>query len=314
MLTAPSDESPETRHTNPIKSIHSTVKEEYLGAFRTKSFTDMCIQIQKHLNTTNSNGKLKNQDYTHLLEPKQEVLSSIIHRTTHLPSLLLDYFDASLHACNFCGSLIESIHQARADHRILRGVLDLATAGHRTEDQHHSMASNLVLFSRLDNPFSGPNPTKFQRIHEAYGLMARQLVSAHGKVVQRPRCMNLPCGVIAMVENFVGEDGSVARKGAQLDAAARLAFALDWDFDTMSRMVRRLHDEVEHGRDVIRLFMEDGDMEGGWMVLREVVRELQVSERCFMNQLVELEEHVCLCFLNINRARRMVLEEMVVHQ
>ncbi|KAG1361000.1 putative UPF0496 protein 2 [Cocos nucifera] len=178
------------------------------------------------------------------------------------------------------------------------------------------MASNLVLFSKLDNPFSGPNPTKFQRTHEAYGLMARRLVSAHGKVMRRPRWMNSACGVIAMVENFVvgavgEEEGSVA----QLDAAARGAFALDRDFDTISRMVRRLHDEVEHGRDVIRLFMEDGDMEGGWMMLREVVRELQVSEGCFMDQLAELEEHVYLCFLNIiNRARRMVLEEMVVHQ
>lgn len=125
------------------------------------------------------------------------------------------------------------------------------------------------------------------------------------------------CGVIAMVENFVvgavGDEGSVAREGTQIDAAARGAFALDRDLDTMSRMVRRLHDEMEHGRDVIRLFMEEEDMEGGWMMmLREVVRELQVSESCFMDRLAELEEHVYLCFLNINRARRMVLEEIVL--
>lgn len=157
--------------------------------------------------------------------------------------------------------------------------------------------------------------------------MARQLASAHGKVMRRLRVTNLAmgiasvatCGVIAMVENFVvgavGEEGSVAREGAQLDAAARGAFTLDRDFDTLSRMVRRLHDEVEHWRDVIRLFMEEEeDMEGGWMMLRVVVRELQVSEDCFMDQLAELEEHVSLCFLNINRARRMVLEEIVVHQ
>ncbi|XP_008806164.1 putative UPF0496 protein 2 [Phoenix dactylifera] len=321
MLIVPPDESPKTRHADPIKSVHLAVKEEYRGAFRSKSYTDICTQVQKHLKTTSSKRKSRNQDYTHLLEPKQEVLSSIIHCTTHLPSLLLDYFDASLHACNLCGSLIESIDQARADHRILRRVLELATASQCTEDQHHSMASNLVLFSKLDNPFSGPNPTRFERIHEAYGSMARQLVSAHRKLMRRLRCMNLgvgigsaaTCGVIAMVENVVvGEEGSVAREGSQLDAAARGAFALDRGFDTMSRMVRRLHDEVEHGRDVIRLFMEEEDMEGGWMMLREVVRELQLSEGRFMEQLAELEEHVCLCFLNINSARRMVLEEIVI--
>ncbi|KAG0484265.1 hypothetical protein HPP92_008344 [Vanilla planifolia] len=51
--------------------------------------------------------------------------------------------------------------------------------------------------------------------------------------------------------------------------------------DTVSRMVRRVHDEVEHGRDVARL-----------------------------EQLEELEEHVYLCLLTINPDRRLFAEEM----
>lgn len=57
---------PETRHTNPIRSIHLAMKEEYLGAFRTRSYTDLRTQVHKHLQTASS----KNRDYTPLLEPK----------------------------------------------------------------------------------------------------------------------------------------------------------------------------------------------------------------------------------------------------
>ncbi|KAG6422696.1 hypothetical protein SASPL_113074 [Salvia splendens] len=40
--------------------------------------------------------------------------------------------------------------------------------------------------------------------------------------------------------------------------------------------------------------------------LREVVREFQVHESCFVEQLEELERQICLCFLDIDRSKRLL--------
>ncbi|KAL0391871.1 UNVERIFIED_CONTAM: hypothetical protein Sradi_2409900 [Sesamum radiatum] len=80
------------------------------------------------------------------------------------------------------------------------------------------------------------------------------------------------------------------------------------DFDTMSRLVRRLHDEMEHRKFVAEICVRKGKNE----MLKEVIeREFQMHERCFLEQLEELEKQICLCFLDINRSRRLLVREMV---
>ncbi|XP_072993751.1 putative UPF0496 protein 2 [Typha latifolia] len=285
-------------------SNHSlNIIEEYMGAFRTKSFNAMWTRVQQHLNTTKTRPFESEPDCTDLLEPNQDLLTSILYDShAYIPSLLLDFFNTSIHACNFCVSLIESVDKARDNNRLLRSALD------RPEDRR-----DLEQFSRLSNPFSGPSWIKFQRIHEIYSRMQKKLTLAHRKAGRRVRLVNVAaraatCGVVDEVEGYWA-----AWEVVQLDAAARGAFALGRDFDTMGRMVERLADEIEHGREVIGLVLVEMEMEEGkgeLVLLREVVRELQVSESWFMDQLAELEEHVYLCLLNINRVRRMVLEVM----
>lgn len=75
----------------------------------------------------------------------------------------------------------------------------------------------------------------------------------------------------------------------------------------MSRMVRRAHDELEHGRDVARIAMRG---HGERPLLQEVAREEEECEEDLRAQLAELEEHVCLCLITINRTRRLVAHEM----
>ncbi|KAM0930203.1 hypothetical protein ACQ4PT_000982 [Festuca glaucescens] len=104
-----------------------------------------------------------------------------------------------------------------------------------------------------------------------------------------------------------------ARAGeeAAVDAAARGAYILGRDLDTVSRMVRRAHDELEHGRDMARIAVAAGAHGGERppLLLQEVAREEECGEdlRC---QLEELEEHACLCLLTINRSRRIVTQVM----
>lgn len=87
-----------------------------------------------------------------------------------------------------------------------------------------------------------------------------------------------------------------------LDAAARGAYIVGRDMDTVSRMVRRAHDEVEHRRDMVKFVLRSGEGE----MMKEVVREMEMDEVGFQEQIEELEDHVYLCLLTINRSRRLV--------
>ncbi|XP_021827726.1 UPF0496 protein At1g20180 [Prunus avium] len=104
----------------------------------------------------------------------------------------------------------------------------------------------------------------------------------------------------------------------QLDVAAKGVYILINDFDTMSRMVRRLHDEVEHSKAIAGMCVSAArnvknvnGSSGNCEIFKEVVREFHATESGFVDQLEELEEHIYLCLLTINRSRRLVLEEIV---
>ncbi|CAL0328690.1 unnamed protein product [Lupinus luteus] len=93
----------------------------------------------------------------------------------------------------------------------------------------------------------------------------------------------------------------------QLDVAAKGVYILVNDLDTMSRMVKRLHDEVEHWKMISDVCVKN--MKGE--ILKQVLEEFHEHESSFLEQLEELEEHVYLCFLTINRSRRQVMQEIM---
>ncbi|GMJ02736.1 hypothetical protein like AT1G20180 [Hibiscus trionum] len=100
------------------------------------------------------------------------------------------------------------------------------------------------------------------------------------------------------------------RLGEQLDISAKGIYILINDFDTISRLVWRLHDEIEHRKAIANMCIRNGKIE----VLKEVVREFRMHDSSFLEQLKELEEHTKLCFHTINRSRRNVIEEIVDSQ
>jgi len=73
---------------------------------------------------------------------------------------------------------------------------------------------------------------------------------------------------------------------------------------------RTLHDEVKHGRSraeiVVRNYTKKGE------IVREVVKEFDVHNACFLGRLKELEEHIYLCLLTMNKSIRLVLEEILI--
>lgn len=103
------------------------------------------------------------------------------------------------------------------------------------------------------------------------------------------------------------DSNSDERLCEQLDVAAKGVYIVINDLDTMSRMVKRLHDEVEHRKTVAGVCVRNN---GKWEILKRVVCEFRDRESSFLEQLGELEEHVYLCFLTINRSRRLVMQEI----
>ncbi|KAF8377788.1 hypothetical protein HHK36_031173 [Tetracentron sinense] len=336
-------------HVNNVRN-KPNVNEEYMEAFRTKSYTEMWSKVQVFERPSPSYIHLS--DY--LLEPRQEILVEII-KNSDFHHLLIDYFEASSEASKICGFLLQSIDQTRANYCIIQRVLNLSRRvpnyENYTDDQCQIIFRELASFAKLDNPLSRSSPVQFLLIHDKYGLMLDQFIFTRKKMVKRAKVIDLckksaglsliiACSAIAIatlvltVHTGIGivaaagiftcslaffkqrmksargklKTRKLSRHIAQLDAAAKGVYILDRDFDMISRLVMRLDDEMEHRKSIARMCVRKKKRQ----ILKEVVREFQTHECCFLEQLGELEKHIYLCFLNINRARSLVIQEMIV--
>ncbi|OIW06244.1 hypothetical protein TanjilG_23301 [Lupinus angustifolius] len=92
----------------------------------------------------------------------------------------------------------------------------------------------------------------------------------------------------------------------QLDIAAKGTYILNRDFDTLSRIVARLNGEIEHNRKMVQFCLDRKEDK----FCLQMMNELKRSDVGFRKQVEELEEHVYLCLVTINRARGLVIKEM----
>ncbi|XP_074279112.1 UPF0496 protein At1g20180 [Silene latifolia] len=284
-----------------------------------------------------------------LLEPRQEVVLESI-KSSKLQVLLKDYFEVTLEAYNVCELLLRGIHKTRSNHRIIKRVLTLSTTEEETTD-YEMLIQELASFARSSNPLSFiiNGTVEFPGIHDQHAILLQKLTSRRRRIKRRGKFIKFykkvasysflivytalaialltlalhsvvgllgapallfpfSTGVFKKVDCESLNPSALERMGAQVDIAAKGAYILINDFDTMARLAARVHDEVEHQRAVSQMCVRNSESSE---VVKEAIRELRMHEGRFAEQLEELEEHVYLCFLTINRSRRLVVDEIL---
>uniref|UniRef100_A0A1D1YGL5 UPF0496 protein 3 n=1 Tax=Anthurium amnicola TaxID=1678845 RepID=A0A1D1YGL5_9ARAE len=280
-----------------------------------------------------------------LLEPDQPTVAKVLahargrddgRRRRH--SLLIsDYFAETANASLLCGFLLKDIEKIRLCYRPFKKALSsLGFSGDA------SPVDQLADLCKSHDPFSSLalSQRDFQAVQSGSASLLERLESGRRKARARLRLLNrLKRGLavlfvaLAASTSFVGvcvafhvavaalmallpahfplvSTRWTARVVAQLDAAAKGTYILSRDLDTISRLVARLHDEVEHMLAMLRFCFERRHE-----LLRpakEVVRQLKKNDASFNQQLDELEEHLYLCFMTINKARSLVMKEVLL--
>ncbi|KAL0323254.1 UNVERIFIED_CONTAM: hypothetical protein Sangu_1944700 [Sesamum angustifolium] len=334
------------------------VNDEYLCAFRTKSYADFFLKAQLLVNEPHPSPAYSHCGLSEvLLDPAQETIALVLdsaalsNESSDLKSLLLNYFDVSAEASKFCSQLLRSLGQIQSDYRFIHQMLDSMDDYYSSNDQQFdSIFSELHSRVVLKDPFSNTmNKQDFSRIHQKHSSVLQHLKSKSKKVARKIKlikymnkasgvCVAAACGLVAaaaialalhtltillmgpallplppvkpLKKKFLDmgflKYGFLNKIGNQLDAAAKGTYILNRDFDTMSRLVGRLQDEIDHNKEMIQFCLDRREDRISFQVLKEMKK----CEFGFMKQVEELEEHVYLCLVTINRARALLMEEI----
>lgn len=324
------------------------LREEYANAFRTESYNQFWERVLelskgKHATRTSVGSTTASRlpSYRlfvdHLLDPDQPTVSRILAVTQTHPdaqTLLADYFFATANASFLCSRLLRDVDNTRVKYKSLKTTLDSLQIS-----PVPVLPTRLSELSKSHNPFvpSASSSQRIQAVQTNCSDLLKRLESSRGKmqaqsqlISRLKRCSAVfvvvltasltviiaahalavlvaaPCLVAAPLELVSAKN--LARWSAQLDAAARGSYILMRDLDTISRLVGRLSDELEHIHAIIRFWVERGDYRV--QASAEVGRQLKINDLSFSDKLDELEEHLYLCLMTINRARNLAFKEI----
>ncbi|XP_031281111.1 UPF0496 protein At3g49070-like [Pistacia vera] len=300
--------------------------------------TTKCIPIESTTAARLSSYRLFAEQ---LLDPDQPTVTRILSlKKAH--SLLTNYFSQTAEASLLCSLLFKNIDNIREKYQCFKTVIQsLENAHFLPSNNLLCIITRLTELSNLSNPLTSSAPSHCRvRIIQAGCLkLLKQFESSRDKARTKLRLINAskhgsaiflvaltasltvivashalallivaPSLIAASVE--LTSTRRLARVSTQLDVAAKGTYILNRDLDTISRLVARLNDELEHMRSMVKFWLERG--EGGRLQASgEVARQLKKNDASFSQQLDDLEEHLYLCFMTINRSRNLVLKEIL---
>ncbi|KAI3709797.1 hypothetical protein L2E82_39563 [Cichorium intybus] len=279
-----------------------------------------------------------------LLDPDQPTVTRILAMANHHAknhSLLSDYFTETANASIVCGSLLQDVDRLRSNYRSLKTALkSIDTTKVSFTSNCPIILARLADFSNSVNPFTVPKSSQgVQAVQVACFKLLKRLESSrdtaqaklktiknikHGSAVTLV-VLTVSLTVIIVthglavlvaapgmiVAAMVGSSGKLTKLSAQLDVAAKGMYILNRDLDTVSRLVGRLNDELEHMKATTKFWLKRGH--NRVQSVEEFGRQLKKTDLSFCEQLDDLEEHLYLCFMTINRARNLVIKELCVN-
>lgn len=285
-----------------------------------------------------------------VLRPEREYVQRAVSLMgqNSLSSLIATYFENSEDTSRLCLLLYQSIHFARLLYTPIHTLLNELTLEFDSDRYSLSQAQcklafNVFLeFDQVENPFLSPDTRSFDDMRKCFSKLKQQLDQHFRKSqskVNLMRCCSQGsalCLIAAVVGVAVSavviathalvalvacpicsaiNPSNVTKKEtvhlAQIDAAAKGVYVLHNELDTIDRLVARLHGAVENDKLLIRLGLRSGVDRHP---IQEILKQLQRNRPTFTQQLVELEEHLLLCFAAVNRARSLLLQEIRMHQ
>ncbi|CAL5027673.1 unnamed protein product [Urochloa decumbens] len=275
-----------------------------------------------------------------VLRPEEEEVERALADApdTELTRLAADYFRSTHHASLLCLSLRRALRRARALYGPITDLLALIPHAPQLAVPHRDCAFDaFLLFDQMPNPFPAP-AGGFQGMHESFTDLKNHLDLRLLSVRHRRRWLRcarrgsgiclIACATGAAIAGLVlavhaitallatapvcAASGSsccplaasmkrLQKHMDRLDATARGTYVLNNDVATIERLVGRLHATVESDKMLIRLGLERG--RGQHHTIEEVVRQLRKNHPSLLRQLADLEEHICLYFAAVNRAR-----------
>lgn len=284
----------------------------------------------------------------HLLEPDQPTVTKLLSFTQNQPknmSLLSNYFEQTANASILCGQLLKDTDQLRIRYKALKKTLKYFEVPQNPSSSTNHLPTilmRLVKITKSINPFVHPSSllTRFQAVKYGCSELLKQLESRRDKVRAKLHVRNslkvgsaiflvaLTTSITTIVlTHFVAMAMAVpgfiiaynvpistkqlTKTSAQLDAAAKGTYILNRDLDTISRLVARLDDDLEHIRAMVEFWMDRAEDHLQAQAGEELARQLKKNDMKLIDQLDELEEHLYLCFMTINRARNLVVKEIL---
>ncbi|XP_010487873.1 PREDICTED: UPF0496 protein At3g19330 [Camelina sativa] len=309
-----------SRNEASITSPTFNLSRELAHAFQTPSYHDIRSRVHvidptQHLHHHHQHVQPNIELLlSQVLQPNKEcVQESLRHaKQTTLTNLVSTYFEHSEKATRLCLNLYQNVHSAR--HHLYTPLLELFSIfpcdSHATIDES---LCNLAfdVFLKLDtfeNPFSSPESYSFQETQLCFSQLKHKLDRRLRKSRSRVRLLHRatagPLCSPYLPHSFKKKE---LTNISQLNAAAKGTFVLNKDLDTIDRLVSRLHTGIEYDKLFIRLGLERGrDLHS----IQEIAKQLRKSHLNLTHQLKDLEDHICLWFTNVNKARSLLLKEI----
>ncbi|KAK8489606.1 hypothetical protein V6N13_024019 [Hibiscus sabdariffa] len=285
-----------------------------------------------------------------VLHPDRESVHQALRHTdpkATLTRLVSTYFDHSEDISTLCLRLYQCVSRARELYAPITELLQVFPSDLNSISlpQCDWAYDTFLQFVSLDNPFPSRDSDNFKEMHRSFSQLKEQLEQSLHKSQSRGRILHrvTTWSAICLIGTVVGvavtavvisthalaaivglfatplcpicvpqhaKKKHIART-AQLDAAASGTFFHIKYLDTIVCLVEWLYDSVEQDKKLIRIGLERGRE---IYPIHVVVEHLNKNYSKIFDQLNELEEHICLCFKDVNESRAKLLKEIHPHQ